>query len=128
MNIDPTSKAEQTRQRDMRRKSVALREEVRRTTKCQNCAAIAGDYCTTKSGKLRAQLHTERWRQYIRPASRTTTIENDRALIAHYEATGRVMKYPAVKPTQQDQNPSAVNGGGRGRYARSVTKGHTKPR
>lgn len=128
MNIDPTSKAEQTRQRMMRRRSVALREVVRRTTSCSNCKAIAGDYCTTKSGKLRAQLHTERWRQYVHPVKRARTIATDMELVADFVAAGRVMKYPAVKPDTTTSNPSVTGGGGKGEAARSVTKGHTKPR
>lgn len=126
MNIDPKSKAEQARQRQMRRQSVVLREKVRSTTACPKCRAIAGDYCTTKSGKFRVALHAERWRAQVIPTNRNSTRASDLALIQEHVEAGRVLRYPTIIPDETEAAPSRNRGGGRGRCARSSATGLRK--
>jgi len=61
LNIDPTSRAEQDRQRKMRRRSTKARDEVRRSVRCVQCGAIPGEYCKAKSGANRLKLHSVRY-------------------------------------------------------------------
>jgi hypothetical protein len=60
MNIDPSDKKEQARQRRMRRQQQARRNDVRNKVGCPRCKAKIGEYCLTVSNRPRISLHTER--------------------------------------------------------------------